>query len=119
MAARKSTGSSLNQRNQRWLRLLLPENKTARYETQDKPLFEKQIKADCPKCSVIYSNANQDPAKQQAQAGAPGRIGAITLDPSDPTGNTVYAGTGEGNASVLLLGESGAREVALPRDPGF
>src|SRR3954447_12679238 len=48
--------------------LLLPENKTARYETQDRPLFEKQIKKECPKCQVIYSNANQDPAKQQQQA---------------------------------------------------
>ena len=59
--------------------LLLPENKTARYETQDKPLFEKQIKADCPKCSVIYSNANQDPAKQQAQAEAALTQGAKVL----------------------------------------
>ena len=31
--------------------LLLPENKTARYETQDRPLFEKQVKKECPKCS--------------------------------------------------------------------
>ena len=59
--------------------LLLPENKTARYETQDKPLFEKQIKADCPNCTVIYSNANQDPAKQQAQAEAALTQGAKVL----------------------------------------
>ena len=59
--------------------LLLPENKTARYETQDRPLFEKQLKADCPKCSVIYSNANQDPAKQQAQAEAALTQGAKVL----------------------------------------
>ena len=50
--------------------LLLPENKTARYETQDRPLFEKQVKKECPKCSVLYSNATQDPAKQQSQAEA-------------------------------------------------
>jgi D-xylose transport system substrate-binding protein len=59
--------------------LLLPENKTARYETQDRPLFEKQIKADCPKCSVLYSNANQDPAKQQSQAEAALTQGANVL----------------------------------------
>jgi D-xylose transport system substrate-binding protein len=59
--------------------LLLPENKTARYETQDRPLFEKQIKADCPNCSVIYSNANQDPAKQQQQAEAALTQGAKVL----------------------------------------
>jgi D-xylose transport system substrate-binding protein len=59
--------------------LLLPENKTARYETQDRPLFEKQLKADCPKCSVVYSNANQDPAKQQQQAEAALTQGAKVL----------------------------------------
>jgi len=59
--------------------LLLPENKTARYETQDRPLFEKQVKKDCPKCSVLYSNATQDPAKQQSQAEAALTQGAKVL----------------------------------------
>jgi D-xylose transport system substrate-binding protein len=59
--------------------LLLPENKTARYETQDRPLFEKQVKQDCPKCSVLYSNATQDPAKQQSQAEAALTQGAKVL----------------------------------------
>jgi D-xylose transport system substrate-binding protein len=48
--------------------LLLPENKTARYENQDKPDFEKSVKALCPDCEVLYANAQQDPAKQQQQA---------------------------------------------------
>ena len=59
--------------------LLLPENKTARYETQDRPLFEKQVKKECPKCSVLYSNATQDPAKQQSQAEAALTQGAKVL----------------------------------------
>src|SRR6476620_12432188 len=59
--------------------LLLPENKTARYETQDRPLFEKQVKAECPKCTVIYSNANQDTAKKQSQAEAALTQGANVL----------------------------------------
>jgi D-xylose transport system substrate-binding protein len=50
--------------------LLLPENKTARYEAFDKPMFEAAVKAGCPDCQVIYSNANQDAAKQQQQAEA-------------------------------------------------
>ncbi len=50
--------------------LLLPENKTARYEAFDKPMFEAAVKAGCPDCEVIYSNANQDAAKQQQQAEA-------------------------------------------------
>jgi D-xylose transport system substrate-binding protein len=47
---------------------LLPESKTTRYEQQDKPHFINKVKQLCPKCSVLYSNAEQDAAKQQQQA---------------------------------------------------
>jgi D-xylose transport system substrate-binding protein len=50
--------------------LLLPETKTTRYERQDRPNFERRVKELCSDCDVIYSNANQDPAKQQQQAEA-------------------------------------------------
>ena len=50
--------------------LLLPETKTTRYEEQDRPNFERRVKELCSGCEVIYSNANQDPAKQQQQAEA-------------------------------------------------
>jgi D-xylose transport system substrate-binding protein len=50
--------------------LLLPESKTTRYEQQDRPNFERKVKELCSGCSVIYSNAEQDPAKQQQQAEA-------------------------------------------------
>ena len=50
--------------------LLLPETKTTRYEEQDRPNFERRVKELCADCEVIYSNANQDPAKQQQQAEA-------------------------------------------------
>jgi D-xylose transport system substrate-binding protein len=65
--------------------LLLPESKTARYETQDKPNFEKRLKAKCPDCDLIYSNADQDAAKQQQQAEAALTKGAdvLVLDPVD------------------------------------
>ena len=33
-------------------------------------MFEAAVKADCPDCEVLYSNANQDAAKQQQQAEA-------------------------------------------------
>ncbi|HZV74868.1 MAG TPA: sugar ABC transporter substrate-binding protein [Conexibacter sp.] len=59
--------------------LLLPENKTTRYESQDKPLFERDLKALCPNCTVIYSNAQQDAAKQQTQAEAAITNGARVL----------------------------------------
>jgi len=65
--------------------LLLPETKTARYETQDKPLFTAKVKELCPDCTVIYSNADQDAAKQQQQAEAALTNGAkvLVLDPVD------------------------------------
>jgi D-xylose transport system substrate-binding protein len=65
--------------------LLLPESKTARYESHDRPHFERKVKALCPDCEVLYSNANQDAAKQQSQAEAALTNGAkvLVLDPVD------------------------------------
>ncbi|HEY6780834.1 MAG TPA: substrate-binding domain-containing protein, partial [Thermoleophilaceae bacterium] len=59
--------------------LLLPESKTTRYEEQDRPAFEQRVKQLCPDCKVIYSNADQDPAKQQQQAEAAITQGAQVL----------------------------------------
>ncbi|HYZ28824.1 MAG TPA: substrate-binding domain-containing protein [Thermoleophilaceae bacterium] len=58
---------------------LLPENKTARYEAQDKPDFIAGVKQLCAQCSVIYNNANQDAARQQQQAEAAIANGAKVL----------------------------------------
>jgi len=65
--------------------LLLPESKTARYESQDRPNFERKVTELCPDCEIIYSNADQDPAKQQQQAEAAITRGAevLVLDPVD------------------------------------
>ena len=65
--------------------LLLPETKTARYETQDKPLFEAKVEELAPGTEILYSNANQDAAEQQSQADAAITNGAqvLVLDPVD------------------------------------
>src|SRR4051795_8805092 len=65
--------------------LLLPESKTTRYESQDRPHFEAKVKELCSDCSIIYSNADQDAAKQQQQAEAAITKGAkvLVLDPVD------------------------------------
>ncbi|HKE98157.1 MAG TPA: sugar ABC transporter substrate-binding protein [Actinomycetes bacterium] len=65
--------------------LLLPELKTTRYEAQDRPLFEAKVKALCSDCQILYSNADQDAAKQQSQAEAALTNGAnvMVLDPVD------------------------------------
>jgi D-xylose transport system substrate-binding protein len=67
--------------------ILLPETKTARYETQDLPNFKARLAAlgfDVDK-NLIYSNANQDAAAQQSQAEAAITNGAqvLVLDPVD------------------------------------
>ncbi|MDQ6636604.1 MAG: substrate-binding domain-containing protein [Candidatus Dormibacteraeota bacterium] len=59
--------------------LLLPESKTARYESKDRPLFEAKVKSLCSDCQVLYSNANQDAAAQQSQADAALTNGANVL----------------------------------------
>jgi len=65
--------------------LLLPETKTTRYETADKPDFEAKMKELCPDCQIIYSNANQDATQQLSQAEAALTNGAqvLVLDPVD------------------------------------
>jgi D-xylose transport system substrate-binding protein len=65
--------------------LLLPESKTARYESQDRPLFEAKLRAICPDCEILYSNAEQDAQQQQQQAEAAITNGArvLVLDPVD------------------------------------
>ena len=65
--------------------LLLPETKTTRYETADRPDFEAKLKELCPACEVIYSNANQDATRQLSQAEAALTNGAqvLVLDPVD------------------------------------
>jgi D-xylose transport system substrate-binding protein len=65
--------------------LLLPESKTARYESQDRPNFERKVQELCPDCDIEYSNADQDAAKQQQQAEAALTKGVkvMVLDPVD------------------------------------
>ena len=72
-------GSSTSNNKGGTIALLLPETKTTRYETQDKPLFEAKVKALCPNCKILYQNANQDPAQQQQQAEAALTQGAKVL----------------------------------------
>ena len=66
---------------------LLPETQTARYETQDKPLFEQKVQELCPDCEILYQNADQDPTKQQSQveAAVTEGVDVMVLDPVDST----------------------------------
>lgn len=65
--------------------LLLPESKTTRYESKDRPIFTAKLKELCPDCELLYSNADQDANKQLSQADAALTNGAkvLVLDPVD------------------------------------
>jgi D-xylose transport system substrate-binding protein len=65
--------------------LLLPENETPRYESNDKPDFEKAVEEQCEECEVLYNNAGGDASKQQSQAEAALTQGAevLVVDPMD------------------------------------
>lgn len=45
--------------------IFLPDKKTMRYETKDRPLFEARVKEICPDCEVISNIADSDPVEQQ------------------------------------------------------
>ncbi|GAA3914561.1 sugar ABC transporter substrate-binding protein [Microbacterium invictum] len=64
--------------------LLLPDKKTARYETFDRPIFEERV-AELGDYDVLYANADQDAARQQQQAESALAAGAgvLVLDPVD------------------------------------
>src|SRR6201996_1699688 len=65
--------------------LLLPENETPRYETNDKPSFEKAVEEQCSGCSITYYNAGGDVEKQASQGEAALTQGAevMVVDPMD------------------------------------
>jgi D-xylose transport system substrate-binding protein len=82
--------------------LLLPDAKTARYETFDRPYFEERV-AELGDFRVLYSNADQDAAKQQQQAEAAltGGAGVLVLDPVDA------------NAAATIVRDANAQGVPV------
>ncbi|MFG2550825.1 substrate-binding domain-containing protein [Streptomyces sp. NPDC048581] len=68
LAACGESGSSDSGRgNQPRIGVLLPDATTARWETNDRPLLDRQIKELCADCEVEHANAKNDVAIQQAQ----------------------------------------------------
>jgi D-xylose transport system substrate-binding protein len=82
---------------------LLPESKTARYETQDRPLFEAKVEELCADCEILYSNADQDAAKQkqQAEAALAQGVKVMVLDPVD------------GAAAASIVDQANAKQVPV------
>jgi D-xylose transport system substrate-binding protein len=66
--------------------LLLPESRTARYESHDLPLFKARVLAlGLPEADFIHANANQDVAlqRQQVEAALVNGARVLVLDPVD------------------------------------
>ncbi|CAN5569132.1 sugar ABC transporter substrate-binding protein [soil metagenome] len=82
--------------------LLLPDAKTARYETFDKPYFTDRLN-ELGNFQVLYSNADQDASKQQSQAEAAlaSGVSVLVLDPVD------------GAASVSIVAAANAQGVPV------
>ncbi len=83
--------------------LLLPENETPRYETNDKPSFEKAVEEQCPGCTVTYYNAGGDVEKQASQGEAALTQGAevMVVDPMDS------------KAAAVIVEKAHAQEVPV------
>jgi D-xylose transport system substrate-binding protein len=87
--------------------LLLPDSKTARYETFDKPYFTDRLNElgakNGTRYEVLYSNADQDASKQQSQAEAAlaSGVAVLVLDPVD------------GAASVSIVAAANAQGVPV------
>ncbi|HCA84183.1 MAG TPA: ABC transporter substrate-binding protein [Streptomyces sp.] len=80
-------GSDSGEGDSKTIGLLLPENKTTRYETFDRPLMEAKIKSLCADCDVAYNNASQDTETQKKQFDAliTKGVKVIILDAVDAT----------------------------------
>ena len=82
--------------------LLLPESKTTRYESFDRPLFEAKMKS-LGNYEVVYANADQDAAKQlqQAESALTQGVKVLVLDPVDAA------------AAASIVAEAKAQDVPV------
>ena len=101
-SAPSSTGGSTSTPSGK-VAFLMPDEASTRYEQHDRPGFVAQMKKDCPKCSVLYNNADADASKQQQQFNSAITQGAkvIVLDPVDST------------AAVSMVAAAKAAKVAV------
>lgn len=73
--------------------LLLPESEAPRYESHDRPGFEKAVEKRCDDCEVLYSNAGGDASEQlsQAESALSEGVKVLVVDPVDSKSATAIA----------------------------
>ena len=93
---------------------LMPDRASTRYEQQDRPLFEAKVKDLCPACSVVYQNADSDPAKQQQQADSAMAQGvkAIVLDAVDSSAAAAIVNNAKSQGIPLITYDRPITDVA-------
>lgn len=83
---------------------LMPDNASPRYEKYDGPLFKAKMKSLCPKCTVLYQNADSDASKQQQQLNSVLAQGAkvVVLDPVDSTAAATMVQTAHSQGAKVI-----------------
>ena len=85
--------------------ILLPEAKTARYESHDLPLLRaKLVSLGVPAADILYMNANQDVGAQRQQAEAALTNGAtvLVLDPVDSDAAAAVADLAQARGASVI-----------------
>jgi D-xylose transport system substrate-binding protein len=84
--------------------ILLPESKTARYETFDRPLLTQRLKELCPNCEILYRNADQNSATQQSQAEALliSGVRVLILDAVDSTASSAIVSNAKSQGIAVV-----------------
>jgi D-xylose transport system substrate-binding protein len=64
---------------------MMPDLVTARWDQQDKPVFEAEVKKSCPDCTLTFYNAKGSPETQlaQTQSAITNGVDAVVLAPID------------------------------------
>lgn len=102
--------------------LLLPDTTAARYENQDRPLFQAKLQSLCQDCQVIYRNANGDAAAQaqQAKYALSSGAGVLVLDPVDAgSASSIVAAAATRHVPVIAYDSLVAYTPSLSYYVGF
>lgn len=99
-----STGASGSAGGSYKIAFLMPDIASTRYELFDKPLFVAKMKELCPKCEVLYQNAQADASKQQEQANSVLAQGvkAIVIDPVDSAAAATIVQTAQAKKVAVI-----------------
>ena len=83
---------------------LMPDEASTRYEQHDRPGFVAEMSKLCPKCTVLYQNADADAAKQQQQFNSVISQGAkaVVIDPVDSTAAASLVGQAQSQGVKVI-----------------